>query len=506
MVAAVSRHTPDHHVTLQLPATDAPLRHRIAEAIVEQIRLRRLHPGDALPSTRTLAAELAVARASVVDAYDELAAAGYVDALPGSCTRVSAGADVAAAAGAAPHVAPETTATAAPRPPRSAPPTWDLTPGHPDTDLISTTDWRRAWRGAAAAPVPTGAAGPGAHAELRLALAGHLRRTRGIVADPDDLIIVPGVASALRAVAAAAGLAGRDVAFEDPGYVEARRALRMSGARTRSVGVDADGLDPGSLRDSDAAVYCTPAHQYPLGSRLPVSRRAGLVAWAAASGRLLIEDDYDGEFRYDVSALPALRSVEGGRDCVAYIGTASKVLTPALRLAWLLPPRALRGPVVEALALGGESACAVSGLALARFIESGALTRHLARASRTYAARRAALVGALRRHCAGVELVGVDAGLHLVLRLPDDTDDTVVAAALRGRGVAMPPLSSFLADADGPRGLVCGYARLPETRADDVAAVVGDVLRESARPGTSPGRAPYRLRDRRIRTLPRPAP
>lgn len=283
-----------------------------------------------------------MARASVVDAYDELAAAGYVVARPGSGTRIADGADTAASAGAAPHVPTATPATAPPRAPRQTPPIWNLTPGHPDTALISTTDWRRAWRAAAAAPVASAPAGPDGHAELRLALSGHLRRTRGIVSEPDDLIIVPGVTSALRAVTAAAGRAGRDVAFEEPGYVEARRVLQMSGARTRSVDVDADGLDPGSLRDSDAAVYCTPAHQYPIGARLPAPRRARLVAWATEAGRLLIEDDYDGEFRYDVSALPALRSLDGGRDCVAYIGTASKVLTPSLRLTWLLPPRGLR--------------------------------------------------------------------------------------------------------------------------------------------------------------------
>ncbi|MGV9798118.1 MocR-like pyridoxine biosynthesis transcription factor PdxR [Mycobacterium sp. NPDC003449] len=478
----MSRHAPEFNLALRLPLSAAPLRHRIAEAIVEQIRMGGLDPGDALPSTRALAAELAVARSSVVEAYDELAAAGYVAARAGSGTRIAEGADAAATAGAASHVGSSAAAPVLPAAPGQSPSTWDLTPGHPDADLISTTDWRRAWRAAAAAPVPAAAVGADGHPELRLALSGHLRRTRGISAEPGELIIVPGVASALRTIAAAARLDGRDVAVEEPGYVQGRRALRTSGARTRSVTVDADGLDPSSLRAADAAVYCTPAHQYPLGARLPVSRRAGLVEWASAGDRLLIEDDYDGEFRYDVSALPALRSVDGGRDCVAYIGTASKILTPSVRLAWLLPPPALREPVAEVLARSGESVCGITALALARFIESGALARHLARASRTYSARRAALVGALKRRWADVRLTGVEAGLHLVLRLPDGSDDTTIAGALGGRGVLVSPLSGFLAEAGEPRGLVCGYARLPETRADAVAEVIADVVRPHHQP------------------------
>ncbi|MGV0812110.1 PLP-dependent aminotransferase family protein [Mycolicibacterium boenickei] len=472
----MARHTPELNLALQLPTDESPLRQRIASAIVEQIRVGRLGPGDALPSTRSLAAELAVARSSVVDAYDELAAAGYTTAQPGSGTRIAAGADAAAHAGAAPHVSSSGATAAAPSAPRRGQPTWDLMPGHPDPGLISPTDWRRAWRAAAAAPVSAAAEGPHGHDALRQALAGHLRRTRGIVADPSDLIIVPGVAAALRTVAAAAGLSGRDIAFEEPGYDEARQAFEMSGARTRAVAVDGDGLDPGSLRDSDAAVYCTPAHQYPLGARLPVARRAGLVQWAARTGGVLIEDDYDGEFRYDVSALPALRGIDGGRDCVAYIGTASKILTPVLRVAWLLPPPGLRDAVADALERSGESVCGVTTLALARFIESGALTRHLARAARTYSARRSALVGALARRCAGIQLEGVEAGLHMVVRLPDGSDDIAIAATLRDRGVTVSPLSTFFAGVAGARGLVCGYARLPETQADVVAELIADVI------------------------------
>ncbi|NKZ12407.1 PLP-dependent aminotransferase family protein [Mycolicibacterium septicum DSM 44393] len=472
----MARHAPELHLALQLPADESPLRQRIAAAVIEQIRLGRLGPGDALPSTRSMAAELGVARSSVVDAYDELAAAGYTTARLGSGTRIAAGADAAAHAGAASHVTAGGATTVAPPAPRQQPPAWDLTPGHPDPGLISTTDWRRAWRAAAAAPVPATAAGPGGHAELRRALAGHLRRTRGIVADPGELVIVPGVASALRTVTAAAGLTGRDIAFEEPGYDEARRAFQMSGARTRAVAVDGDGLDPGSLRDSDSAVYCTPAHQYPLGARLSVPRRARLVQWAIRTGGLLIEDDYDGEFRYDVSALPALRGIDGGRDCVVYIGTASKVLTPALRVAWLLPPPGLRAAVADALERSGESVCGVTTFALARFIESGALTRHLARTARTYSARRSALVGALGRRCGGIRLEGVEAGLHVVLRLDDGIDDTAIAATLGDRGVIVEPLSAYFAGPPGARGLVCGYARLPETQADPVAALIAGVI------------------------------
>lgn len=465
----MARHAPELHLVWQLPADGAPLRQRIAAAVIEQIRLGGLRPGDALPSTRSLATELAVARSSVVDAYDELAAAGYATARPGSGTRVAAGADAAAHAGAASHVSSSGLTTSVPAAPRPSPPVWDLTPGHPDPSLISTTDWRRAWRTAAAAPVPAAAAGPQGHVELRAALASHLRRTRGIVTDADDLIIVPGVAAALRTLSAAAGLNGRDVAFEEPGYDEARRAFEMSGARTRAVVVDGDGLDPGSLRDSDAAVYCTPAHQYPLGARLPVGRRARLVQWAVKTGALLIEDDYDGEFRYDVSALPALRGIDDGRDCVAYIGTVSKILTPALRVAWLLPPPGLRDDVADALGRSGESICGVTTLALARFIDSGAMTRHLARAARTYSARRSALVGALGRRRRGLQLEGVEAGLHVVVRLPDESDDLAVTALLGEQGVTASPLSTYFAGPPGARGLVCGYARLPETQADAVA-------------------------------------
>lgn len=473
-MARTPRDTPLH---LELAHTDEPLRHRVSGAVVSALRDGTLGPGDALPPSRTLAADLGVSRAVVVDAYDELAAAGYVTTRPGSGTRVADGADVAARAGVESHVPP----SVAGRSPATGPDRahgLDLSPGHPDTDLVSPRDWRSAWRAAAAAPVPHGIPGPDAHVELRHALSVHLRRTRGIAALPDELVIVPGVSAALRTLVAASGATGRTIAFEDPGYAKARQVLVSCGARVRPVAVDHDGLDPALLRPSDAAVYCTPAHQYPMGSRLPVSRRAALVTAARETGRLVIEDDYDGEFRYGVAPLPALRSVAGGRDCVAYVGTASKIVSPGLRLAWIVAPPALLEPIRAALRVSGESACAVTSAALARFIETGSLTRHLARASRTYVARRQALVEALRRHLPGIRITGVEAGLHVALRLPDGSDDIAIAAEITRRGVTVPALATYRASDDGPRGLLCGYARLPESMADAAATVIADVIRE----------------------------
>lgn len=475
------RISPELHLTLRLPDTDAPLRHRIAESILDEIRGGRLRPGDPLPSTRALAGHLTVARASVVDAYDELCSSGYANARAGSGTRIAPGADVAARAHAASHAVTRTSDRAARAVPATPEPRWDLTPGHPDPGLISTTDWRRAWRSAAAAPVTSDVPGPDGHPELRRALAGHLRRTRGIAARPDELVIVPGVGSALRTLVAAAGLGGRDVVFEEPGYTRARRDLESSGARTRCVPVDDDGLDPALLHSTDAAAYCTPAHQYPMGARMPVGSRARLVADAAASGTLIIEDDYDGEFRYDVSALPALRSIDRGPDCVAYVGTASKILTPAIRVAWVIAPPALRPGIVRALDTTGESCCAITALALAHFIDSGALSRHLARASRTYAARRSAFVAALEQQLSavgtdGVGVAGIEAGLHVVLTLPRSVDDVALSAELQDHGVTVPSLADYRTTPGGPRGLVCGYARLPESQARGAAGVIGEVV------------------------------
>ncbi|WP_137724271.1 PLP-dependent aminotransferase family protein [Prescottella subtropica] len=461
---------------LTLPDTREPLRRRIAAAVVTALRTGQLAAGDALPASRVLAADLGVSRGAVVDAYDELVTAGYVVARAGAATRVATGAVDAARAGAEPHVT-DVAGAARRSVPAREPSVVDLSPGYPDTTLISPRDWRSAWRTTLSDAVPNDAPGPDLHLRLRTALAGHLRRTRGIVADPGEIVVVPGVLSALRAVVTAADLPGRTLAFEDPGYTRARHLFASTGVRIRPIPVDDDGLSPDLLHDSDSAVYCTPAHQYPMGGRMPVARRAALLAASADTGRLVIEDDYDGEFRYGAAVLPALRSLDGGRDTVAYLGTASKIVSPSLRLAWLIPPAPLLPRVRDALAVSGETVSGITADAFARFIESGALTRHLARVSRTYAARRHAVVDALRAYLPDVEPLGIEAGLHVALRLPDDVDDTKVAQEITQRGVLVRSLDSYRTDAAGPRGLLCGYARLPESQADAVAGVIADVIR-----------------------------
>ena len=478
--AGVPRTARSVDVALHLGGGSAPLRHRIADALVTEMRTGRLRPGDTLPSTRALAAELGVSRGPVVAAYDELAAAGFVTSRAGSGAVVAPGADRAAAAGAGTHVPPTPDAggSTAGRP--GVPPRWDLRPGRPDTSLVDPAAWRRAWR-AAGSVVPGRDASQGPpHTRLRAALAEHLRRSRGIAVAPEDLLLVPGVGASLRALPGPLGLVGAPVALEDPGYLEASTAFAAEGVRVAAVAVDADGLDPASLPRGAVAVYVTPSHQYPLGARMSVTRRVRLLEWARDTGGLVLEDDYDGEFRYDVSPLPALRSLAGAEQHVVYIGTASKLVAPSLRLAWIAPPRRLREPLRVELESRGLVVNEPTGLAMAEFITSGALSTHHARVSRTYAARRAALVAAVAHHLPGVVLEGVDAGLHVVLRLPDEVDDLDLVGRLEDRGLMAAPLSAYAIESV-VSGLVLCYAGLPQTQARDAAELLAQCLADVRR-------------------------
>jgi GntR family transcriptional regulator/MocR family aminotransferase len=475
----VTRTATPVNFTLDLNGRSGPRSSQVAHALIDAIARGQVHDGDRLPSTRTLAATFGLARTAVVAAYEELTAAGFLVARPGGSTHVERGAGDAARAGAFGAVLSGASgaglpppAPSAPRPATPATPiTYDLRPGLADPGLISERDWTRAMRLAASpARQPP--------LDLRDQLTGHLRRARGLAVDPADIFLFPSVSNALRAVAVTCGLAGQPVAFEDPGYAKARLALSEAGAVIRPVPVDDDGIKAQDLRGSDRACYVTPAHQFPLGGRMPVRRRTDLLAWARAAGALVLEDDYDGEFRYDVPPLNPLRSMPAAAGHVVYLGTSSKILSRRLRVSWAVLPARFRAAMAAYLDASGEEVSQVSAAFLASFIATGALIRHQSRAMRTYRARQERFVAACREHIPAARALGIEAGLHVALVFGRPLDDEAAAARLAEAGLACLPLSPFCAGPARRSGLLCGYSRLPETLAQGAAALIGRVTSE----------------------------
>jgi GntR family transcriptional regulator/MocR family aminotransferase len=478
--------------TLDLNGRAGPRSSQVAHALIEAIARGQVHDGDRLPSTRTLAGTFGLARTAVVAAYEELTAAGFLVARPGGSTYVEHGAGAAARAGAFGAVSVGAfgavpsgafgaglplPAHPAPRP--ASPVTYDLRPGFADPGLISERDWTRAMR-LAASPARSVR---DAHLELRDQLSGHLRRARGLAVDPEDIFLFPSVSNALRAVAVTCGLAGQPVAFEDPGYTKARLALDQAGAVIRPVPVDDDGIRAQDLRGRDRACYVTPAHQFPLGGRMPVPRRADLLAWAASGDALVLEDDYDGEFRYHVPPLNPLRSMPAGASHVVYLGTSSKILSRGLRVSWAVLPARFRAAMTGYLDRAGEEVSQVSAAFLASFIATGALTRHQSRAMRTYRARQERFVAACRQHIPAARALGIEAGLHVALVFDRPLDDVAAADRLAEAGLACLPLSPFFAGPAPRPGLLCGYSRLPETMARGAAELIGRVTSDLMVPG-----------------------
>lgn len=447
----------------------------LADGVIDLIATGALADGDRLPSTRALAEQAGLSRGTVVRAFDELAAAGFVAAEHGSGTRVSPGAAQAARAGARTRGGGDGTSSSSPVvEPRVGRSPRDLRPGIPDASLVDERAWRAAVRAAAA----EGLAGLNPWEEpsptLRSALGAHLRRHRGIAeADP---LLFDSSRSAIAALCAAFVAGNGPVSFhmEDPGYRGARLMAHEYGLRVRFHPADRDGLAPARLGDAPAIVFTTPAHQFPLGHRMSVDRRVALVDWARRTGSLVIEDDYDGEFRYGVAPLPALATLPGAAGHVAYVGTSSKSVAPDLRVAWCLAPVALRREVEKWLAVHRRGPSSLPADALGEFMASGAMDRHLARAARVYSDRRSRLVAALARECPGLEVTGVEAGLHLCVLLPGCDDDEVVRALERS-GWRTRSLSSQ-ASRHAVSGLVLSYARLRARDAREFAAALRTVL------------------------------
>ncbi|AKU17401.1 PLP-dependent aminotransferase family protein [Luteipulveratus mongoliensis] len=451
----------------------------LGAAIVGEIAVGRLGVGDPLPSSRALAGDLGVARSLVVTTYDALAAAGIITVAAGSGAAVAVTADVAAASlgvGTAPQHQREPLQPRLVRPQRIPPARlrFNLSPGAPDVTLIREADWRQAWRAASQTVPDLDWYHPMQHPELEQALVTHLRRTRGIPVEQREVIIFPGVSAAIQAIVHA--LEPQRVAMEDPGYPLARIPLQQNVARVDLIPVDAGGLCVDALSAQDLA-YVTPAHQFPLGGRLSAVRREQLLRWADREDAVIVEDDFDGEYRHDATPLGPLRSMSGGADRVAYIGTASKILTPHLRLAWAVVP----GWMADAVRVAGGAlrldASRVASMALAQMISSGNLSRHLARAQRTYAARRRRLVDALHASLPHVEVLGVEAGIHVAVRWEDSSvSDVDAVEELAARGIVVAALSEY-AVSHPVNGLLLGYAQLPETGAQAAVHEIADALK-----------------------------
>jgi GntR family transcriptional regulator / MocR family aminotransferase len=445
-------------------------RAQLEDRLRELVRDGTLPAGSRLPSSRALAGDLVVSRRLVVDAYAQLLAEGYLVA------RAGAGTYVAAAAG--------SVAEAPPQPPTRAP-RFDFFPGAPDLASFPRGLWLRVMREVLRAAPPSSFAYPEARGtpELRRALAAYLRRVRGVVAEPDSIVICAGATQGLALVGRAlAHLGSETIAVEDPCLPPHRAVLAYAGLEVHGTPVDEEGLDISAL--TAPAVLTTPAHQCPTGVVLSPRRRAALIEWARAGG-LVIEDDYDAEFRYDRAPLGALQGLAPDR--VVYLGTASKTLAPGLRLGWLVLPAWLIDAVVEAKLLDDLGSPAIEQLVLARLIETAAYDRHLRKARRRNRARRDALIAAVAQSLPRARVSGISAGLHALVRLPRPFDVQRLLTQAARRSVGVYPLSLHMMEAPlQSDSLVLGYAGLGESAIQEGIRRLAGVLEELQGPDEEP--------------------
>jgi GntR family transcriptional regulator/MocR family aminotransferase len=426
-----------------------PLHRQIAASIRDGIRSGRLGLGSSLPSTRTLAADLGVSRGVVVEAYQHLIAEGYLTSRRGGYTQVAAGAEPPSA---------------------SAPPVPTQTPGidfrscRPDVSQFPRAAWLRSVRRVLTeAPKERFYLGGRGLPELREALADYLNRVRGTSAKPENVLICNGYTQGIALlinVLAASG--GKRLAVEDPSSDDdALPIAAAAGLDVVGVPVDHDGIRVDVLDRVDAdAVILTPSHQWPTGAVLPAESRAAVLRWANRRGALIVEDDYDAEFRYDQAPIGAMQGL--APDQVVYAGTASKTLAPGLRLGWLVVPGHLVDDLAAAKVAVDRGSPVLDQLAFADFLSHGEFDRHLRRMRPIYRRRRDALLKALRERIPDLEPAGIAAGLHLVVWLPSDMDEARVVNSAAERGLNVHGVAPYRISSPGRGGLIFGYATLGE--------------------------------------------
>jgi GntR family transcriptional regulator/MocR family aminotransferase len=455
-----------------------PLHARLSRALRDAIRAGRLPEGAALPPSRNMAADLACSRWVVTEAYEQLVAEGYLEARVGSGTRVRH-LDESGRTPERGDVAPSQ---------REAPPTIDLAPGLPDLRHFPFTAWLTSLRTAAAAlpyaemsyPNPAG------HRRLREVLAAYLTRVRGAVADPADVTITSsvtdGVTRACRALRASGGEA---IAVEDPGWGRLREAARVAGLETVPLPVDDRGLEVERLVDFPAvrAVVVSPAHQFPTGAVLAPERRAALLEWAHRVGGLILEDDYDAEFRYDRRPVGTMQGTDRGH--VALLGSLSKTLSPALGIGWIVTPPTLTA-ALRATEVRPAAPPLLDQLVFADFVASGRYDRHLRAARKRYRVRRDALVAALAARLPDGHVSGTAAGLHVLLRFDHELAAPAVVERAAQLGVQVSSVEAYrVRNRSVGTGLVLGYGNLGdgdvETAVTRLATAVSDIRSDGDR-------------------------
>ncbi|MET4538536.1 GntR family transcriptional regulator/MocR family aminotransferase [Arthrobacter bambusae] len=444
----------------------------LAAQVASQLRTAILNgilqPEHTLPATRRLATELGISRGVVVRAFEQLSGEGFLVSNGAGGTKVAVRPDISSSP-------LENKKELSVSPPADV---IDLTPGRPAGSPFQDRQWRSAWKSAVAEQGKVQLPPALGTSALREAVADHLAVSRGLAVDPDDVIITGGTSDALQLIVAM--LRNRTpqprILVEDPGYPTARRVMTASGARLVTVPVDENGLKSSqlaALKDIPDAVLVTPSHQYPLGGRMAVQERLGLLKWAEQHGVLVLEDDYDSEFRHSRMPLPAVASLPSRAD-VVLLGTFSKNLSPWLRCGYLV----VRGNAGQRLKATREALdTPVAGVlqsAIAHYIQGGGLPRHITRARREYAHRRSLLLDRLgsRRD---LSLAALDGGLHAVVRFnhPEATDVSAKALTL---GVRVIPLAGYYADRPPENGLVLGYGAVSDLQLSKALTILAGLI------------------------------
>ena len=437
---------------------------QLERALREGVRSGALRAGTALPSTRALATELGISRGLVVAAYGQLGAEGYLGLRRNAPPVVAGGVGVAAEA---------RTLAADPERPHN------LRPDLPDYGAFPRGEWLKSYR-AALRSAPDAELSYGdvrGSAQLREALVAYLGRVRGVVGEPEHTFVCSGFAQAVSLLGGVLARAGRKrVAVEDPGHAVIRQLVARSGLDPVPIPVDAEGIDVDALAAAAPdAVLVTPAHQFPTGVVLAPERRTRLLAWAEETGALVIEDDFDSEYRYDRPPVGSLQGLMPER--VVYCGTASKTLAPALRLGWIVAPGELVWPLVEQVLYTVISPPRLEQRAFADFLLRGELDRHLRRMRLRYRRRRDALVQELGRRLPEFEVRGHAAGLYVEAVLPDGLDEARVLEEARARGIALSGIADHRAESVREPALLLGYAVAPEPALRRAVAVLAEAVR-----------------------------